>query len=65
MMHLPEKAFFRVDEVAGYYSVSPRSVREWIRLGKMKAIKVSGAVRVARDEVLGAASDARTTPLQG
>jgi len=64
MMHLPEKAFFRIDEVARYYSVSPRSVREWIRLGKMKAIKVSGVVRVARDEIIGVASDARVAPLQ-
>jgi len=64
MRSLPEKAFLRVDEVAGYYSVSPRSVREWIRLGKLKAVKVAGSVRVSRDEVLGAASDVRVAPLQ-
>jgi len=60
-MHLPEKAFLRVDEVADFYSVTPQSVYRWIKAGKMKAVKVAGSVRVSRGEVLCVIED---TPLQ-
>ena len=61
MMHLPEKALLRVDEVSKYYSVSAQSVYKWIRLGKLKSVKVGKAVRILREDALGLA---RVIPLQ-
>jgi excisionase family DNA binding protein len=52
MLNLPEKAFLRVDEIAEFYDVSHRTVREWIRVGKLKAVRVARTVRIARVDVL-------------
>ena len=43
---LPDKTYFRVDEVAAHFGVSPRSVYRWIRRGRLAAVRISGAVRI-------------------
>jgi len=49
---LPKKPFFRVDEVADYYCVTVRTVRNWINQGKIPAVRVGDRMfRVRREDV--------------
>ena len=50
--HLPNKPLLRIDEVAGYVDVSPRTVRNWIKYNKVRWIKVGGTYRVYRESVI-------------
>ena len=50
--HLPNKPLLRIDEVAGYVDVSPRTVRNWIKNNKVRWIKVGGTYRVYRESVV-------------
>jgi len=50
-MNLPDKAFFRVDELAVYWDVSERSVRRWIKSGKLTAILLNNTVRVPKKAI--------------
>lgn len=53
MTNLPEKAYYRPDEIAEYFSVSKRTVYVWIDTGKLPAIKIAGTtVRVSRESLL-------------
>jgi len=52
MINLPNKALFRPDEVAEYLSVSRKAVYAWIASGKLEAVKISGLIRIHRDEIL-------------
>lgn len=53
---IPDKALFRVAEVAAICSVHPDTVRRWIKEGKLKPIYLPyGRLRVARaalDDIL-------------
>lgn len=49
---LPDKAMFRVDEVATYFSVSERTIRTWIQHGHLSAEKIVGVVRISRASIL-------------
>lgn len=49
---LPNKPFFRLDEVAGYYDVTVKTVRNWIDQGKIPAVRVGQRlIRVKREDV--------------
>ena len=49
---LPEKALFRIDEVATYFSVTERTIRLWIDHGHLKAVKKAGVIRILRESIL-------------
>jgi excisionase family DNA binding protein len=49
---LPEKELLRPDEVAAYFSVTRRTVYNWIKEGKLESRKASSLVRIYRDSVL-------------
>ena len=40
--YLPDKPFFRPDEVAKYFSVSKSTVYRWIDEGRLQSVKVAG-----------------------
>lgn len=53
MTKLPDKELLRPDEVAAYYSVTIRTVRNWISLGKLDAVRIAGrTLRIPREAVL-------------
>jgi len=52
MKDLPNKALFRVDEVAEYFDVTDRCIRLWIEHGHLKAQKIVGIIRIHRDSIL-------------
>jgi len=53
MTGLPEKAYYRPDEIAAYFSVTPRTVLNWIDTGKLPAVKIAGTtVRISRDALV-------------
>ena len=52
MNTLPNKALLRPDEVAAYFSVTERTIRSWIKTGKIEAIKIVGTVRIPREAIL-------------
>lgn len=50
MTGLPEKAYYRPDEIAEYYQVSRSTVYLWIETGKISAVKVMGkTIRIPRE----------------
>lgn len=49
---LPQKALFRIDEVAGYFDVTERTIRLWIEHGHLEAERIVGSVRVTRKSIL-------------
>lgn len=50
MTNLPEKAYYRPDEIAEYYQVSRSTVYLWIETGKISAVKVMGTtIRIPRE----------------
>ena len=52
MTALPDKELLRPDEVAAYYSVSVKTVRGWIAIGKIDAIKIAGGLlRIPRSAI--------------
>lgn len=54
-----QKELFRVDEIASYFSVTDRTVRGWILNGHLKAEKIVGIIRIARESVLEFRENAR------
>ena len=51
---LPNKALFRIDEVAAHFDVSERCVRLWIehKLLTAEQYREKGAIRVTRESIL-------------
>jgi excisionase family DNA binding protein len=47
----PKMAFYTVNEVADMLSVSGRTVRRWIKDGKLVAHTFGGAVRIAETDL--------------
>ena len=52
---LPEKDFFRVDEVMMYFGVTDRCVRNWIDHGHLTARKVVGTIQIERESIINCA----------
>jgi len=51
---LPEKAYYRPDEIAQFYSVSKRTVYLWIEEGRLSAVKIAGTtIRISRESLSG------------
>jgi excisionase family DNA binding protein len=42
---------FTIAEVADYFHVDERTIRNWIRDGKIRAVRVGGIVRIRESEV--------------
>lgn len=59
MTNLPEKELLRPDEVAKYFSVSLRTVYDWIDSGRIDAVRIAGAklLRIRRETVIEAQKD--------
>ena len=53
MMALPKhyQTMWTVGEVADYLQVTERTVREWIKLKRLEAVKIGSQWRVHRKEV--------------
>jgi hypothetical protein len=52
-----EPAVTTIQGAAAFLAVSPRAVHNYIKLGAVKAVKIGGAVRIARrhlEELVGA-----------
>ena len=47
----PTKRYYRVDEVARYFSVSESTIYRLIDMGDLKAIRVMGCIRVPAEEL--------------
>lgn len=52
MTDLPSRALLRVEEVAEYFAVTPRTIYLWIEHKHLVAEKLSGVIRVTRESVL-------------
>lgn len=53
MRDLPDKTLLRVDEVARFFSVSPKTIYVWCDIGALKACKPGGSsLRIFRKSVL-------------
>ncbi len=52
MSELPDKALFRVDEVAEYFSVTERTIRLWIEHKHLESEKIQGILRIPREAIL-------------
>ena len=42
---------YRIKEVAKILNFTERAVREWVRTGKIKAVKIMGEWRISTEEV--------------
>ena len=52
MMTLPEKEWYRPDEVAKHYDVSLSAIYQWIQEGKLNAEKICGkTIRIPRQSI--------------
>lgn len=50
---LPDKCFFKVNELAALLSISPKTLYGWIDQGKLDAVKIGGwAVRITRQAAM-------------
>jgi excisionase family DNA binding protein len=47
----PTKQYFRIDEVAEYFSISVRSVYRLIDDGELKRMKIRGCIRIPLSEI--------------
>jgi excisionase family DNA binding protein len=53
MNDLPEKTLLRVEEVAGFFRVTERTVRLWCEHGHLEAERTPGrSIRITRESVL-------------
>lgn len=50
---IPDKALFRINEVAALCAVHPDTVRRWTKEGKLAAVTLpKGRIRVAREAMV-------------
>ena len=49
---LPNQLFFSVPEIAQIFGVSKKTVRRWIRSGKLEAAKIEGTWKVPKKELI-------------
>ena len=53
MIILPEKNVFRPDEVAKIFSVTPKTIYEWIERGSLEGIRIAGTtIRITRESLI-------------
>ena len=53
MTQLPDKAHFRVEEVANYFDVTTRTIYLWIEHGHLKAHRIAGkSIRITRESIV-------------
>jgi len=53
LTNLPEKAYYRPDEIAEYLGVAKRTIYVWIESGKLHAVKITGkTIRISRESLL-------------
>jgi len=50
-MQVPEKEYYSPQEIAEKFNLKPRTVTNWIRQGKLKAIKLGDLWRVHRADL--------------
>lgn len=48
---MPEKEYYSPQEIAEKFNLKPRTVANWIRQGKLKAIKLGDLWRVHRTDL--------------
>ncbi|MCK4389554.1 MAG: helix-turn-helix domain-containing protein [Desulfobacterales bacterium] len=48
----PNKTYFRVDEIAKYFSVSKRTVYRLIESRKLKSVRIGNSLRIHVSEIL-------------
>ena len=48
---LPNRRYFRVDEVARYFGVSDRTIYRLIDIGDLKAIRLRDCLRIPVEEI--------------
>ena len=48
----PTKPLLRIDEVAAYFDVHPRTIRLWIEHGHLSAERLAGSIRVTRELII-------------
>lgn len=49
--HPNEGKLYNVDDAAGLLSVKPATLRDWLRAGKLKAIKLGGSWKISDTEL--------------
>ncbi len=52
MNALPDRELLKIDDVAKYYDVKPKTVRGWIATGKLLAVKIVSGWRIRRSDAL-------------
>jgi excisionase family DNA binding protein len=52
MTALPQRPWLRFDEVADYYGVTVRTIRNWIKRGLLRAVLIGGCKRIPRTSAL-------------
>jgi excisionase family DNA binding protein len=52
LIDLPLKKTLRPDEIAAFLSLSRRTVYRWIKAGRLPSLRLGGAVRVLRDDLI-------------
>jgi excisionase family DNA binding protein len=52
MNDLPDKTLLRVDEVAAYFNVSPKTIYLWCDHGLLEFEKIVGCIRIPMESVL-------------
>jgi excisionase family DNA binding protein len=50
-LSFPEKAYYRVDEVAAYFGISRTTVYRLIKRELLKAVKIRSCLRINRKEL--------------
>jgi len=45
------KSYYRVEEVASYFSVSRRTIRRLVEEEKLQATKIRGCLRISTEEI--------------
>ena len=49
---LPQKPWFRIDEVAVYFGLSRKTIRNYINQGRLRSAKVGGGIKIPRESIL-------------
>ena len=52
MAMCPNKTYFRVDEIADYFSLSKRTVYRLIESRKLKSVRIGNSLRIPASEIL-------------
>lgn len=51
LLYVRGDLMLKIDEVAKELNFTPRAVYEWVRTGKIAAIKIMGEWRITKEEV--------------